>query len=100
MVISVVIADPKTGNQKRVSFDRLKQFNTIDFIKYKDLIQFDDEYQEYQKDLLKSLEKYNVKYRNQELELDYTKRNTDRNGDKKRQKIRTGKNRKKKNKNS
>ena len=84
---SVIIADPTTGNQKRVSFDRLKQFNTIDFIKYRDVIQFDDEYQEYQKDLMKSLQKYNVKYRNQKLELDYTKRNPIN-----RQRLRTGKN--------
>ena len=62
------------GNQKRVSFDRLKQFNLIDFVKYRDIIDFDEEYQQYQKGLLKRLSKYNVKYRNQRLELDYTKR--------------------------
>ena len=72
---SVIIGDPTTGNQKRVSFDRLKQFNKIDFIKYRDLILFDKEYQEYQNQLLKRLSKYNVKYRDQRLELDYTRRN-------------------------
>ena len=72
--LSNLTGDPTTGNQKRVSFDRLKQFNTIDFIKYRDLIQFDKEYQNYQNQLLKRLSKYNVKYRNQKLELDYSKR--------------------------
>ena len=71
---SLIIGDPTTGNQKRVSFDRLKQFNKIDFIAYKDLIDFDQDYQNYQNELLKRLSKYNVKYRNQKLELDYTKR--------------------------
>ena len=83
---SVIIADPKTGNQKRVSFDRLKQFNTIDFIKYKDIIDFDKNYIKQQQQLLKRLSKYNVKYRDQQLELDYTKRKT-----LKRQRIRKGK---------
>ena len=88
---SVILGDPKTGNQKRVSFDRLKQFNTIDFIKYRDLIEFDKEYQNYQNELLQRLSKYNVKYRNQKLELDYTKRRP-----LTRQRIRQGKRRKKK----
>ena len=71
---SVIIADPRNGNQKRVTFDRLKLFNTIDFIKYKDLIGFDEEYKQYQKNLLKTLAKYNVKYRDPKYELDYSKR--------------------------
>ena len=72
---SVIVADPKTGNGKRVSYDRLKQFNTIDFIEYSKVIQFDEDYIEFQDQLKKRLQKYNVKYRNQELELDYTLRN-------------------------
>ena len=87
---SVIIGDPTTGNQKRVSFDRLKQFNVIDFVKYNDIIQFDEEYIEYQKNILKSLTKYNVKYRNQKLELDYSKRAQPLN----RQRIRKGKTKK------
>ena len=71
---SVIIGDPINGNQKRVTFDRLKQFNKIDFIKYRDIIDFDEEYKQYQESLLKRLSKYNVKYRNQRIELDYTKR--------------------------
>jgi len=71
---SAIIADPTNGNQKRVTFDRLKQFNIIDFIKYRDLITFDEEYIQYQKNLLKTLSKYNVKFRDQKYELDYSKR--------------------------
>ena len=43
---SVIIGDPESGNQKRVSFDRLKQFNKINLLNI-DLIEFDKEYQEY-----------------------------------------------------
>ena len=71
----------------------MKQFNKIDFIKYRDLINFDEEYVKYQHELLKRLSKYKVKYRNQKLELDYTKRNII-----SRQRVRKGKRHKKKQK--
>ena len=57
-----------------MTFDRLKQFNRLQFIKYKDVIDFDKNYIKQQKKLLERLSKYNVKFRDQKLELDYSKR--------------------------
>ena len=71
---TAIIADPITGNQKRVNFDRLKKFNNIDFIKYNEYIKVNDEYLNYRKGLMETLKEKKVKYRDQKLELDYTKR--------------------------
>ena len=71
---SLVIADIETGNEKRVSFDRIKKFNEQDFVAYEDIIQHDESYIQYQKNLLKTLSNYKVDFRDQDIELDYTKR--------------------------
>ena len=71
---SVIIADTAEGTQKRVSFNRLKQFNQREYIKYGDLILHDENYEKYQKDLLKTFKKAKVNVRNKEIELDYRDR--------------------------
>ena len=68
---SVIITDPSTGNQKRVSFDRLKKFYSLNNIKYKELFD-DDEYLKYQKKLYKRLKNYKVDVLKGKRELDYT----------------------------
>ena len=73
---SVIIADPKLGNQKRVNYDRLKKFNKYDYLKYKDVVDYDEDFKKYQKDLLNTLKNYGVKYRKKKIELDYTKRDS------------------------
>ena len=71
---TLIITDPTTGNQKRVSFDRIKQFNKQEFIKYEDIIKHDEGYIQYQKNLLKTLSNYNVKINDKDVNLDYTKK--------------------------
>ena len=72
---SLIIADPDNGNEKRVTFDRVKLFNEQDFVAYEDIIKHDESYKQYQRNLLKTLSNYNVKLRKPEVELDYTKSN-------------------------
>ena len=69
---TMIIEDPRNGNQKRVSIDRLKRFNERDYLNYEDYIHHDEEYLQYQKDLLSTLSNYNVNIPNQEWNLDYT----------------------------
>ena len=70
---SIIISDPRNGNQKRVSIDRIKKYKPIDYIDYKHLELYDDEYLEYQKELLNTLSNYNVRTMNKEWNLDYSK---------------------------
>ena len=74
---TTIIMDPESGNEKRVSLDRLKLFKDMKVLKYDELIHFDEDYKAYQKQLLKTLSNYNVKLRSHEYDLDYTKRSGD-----------------------
>ena len=72
---SLILADPESGDQKRVSFDRIKKFNSEDFMQYQDLVEKNEGYLEYQRELLKRLKGYNVKKHKRGVDLDYTKYN-------------------------
>ena len=71
---SLIIADTGAGTQKRVSFDRLKKFNTRDFIKYRHIIPSEDSYKKYHKKLMNSFKKATVQTWDKKVQLDYTKR--------------------------
>ena len=71
---SLIIADPTSGNEKRVNFDRIKLFNKLEFDKYEDVITSNN-YINYQKDLLNKVRSYNVKIRGKDVQLDYNERN-------------------------
>ena len=68
---TAIILDPQTGNQKRVTMDRLKIFNEIDFDKYENIIN-DPTYLDYQKMLQQQLSKHGIKFRESGFEADYT----------------------------
>ena len=68
---TMIIADPETGNQKRVTMDRIKKFNTMEFEPYRDVIR-DPSYIEYQQQMLKRLTNHGVKFRKSDFELDFT----------------------------
>ena len=70
---TLIIVDPSTGNKKRVSFDRIKKFNSRKFRKYSDYVGKDDAYLQYQEKLLETLSNYKVQVREQDFELDYDK---------------------------
>ena len=68
-----IITDKKSGNDKRVSFDRIKIFKERDVGYFKEYFDDDDVYQAYynrQKELLYNTQ---VGFRNQKLNLDYNK---------------------------
>ena len=68
---TIIIADPRNGDQKRVSIDRVKPFNRRNYVKYESIIHYDDEYIKYQKDLLETLSNYKVKTMNKKENIDY-----------------------------
>ena len=69
------MTDPTTGNQKRVSLDRIKNYNPRDYIDYNNEIKHSKEYLEYQQELLDRLTNYNVRTAGNNWELDYMKYN-------------------------
>ena len=69
---TVIIADPESGNQKRVSIDRLKLFKNHNDQHYTKLYNNDMNYVTYRKPLLDKLKGYNVDFREKDFELDYT----------------------------
>ena len=69
---SLIIADITTGNQKRVSFDRIKLFNRSKYKLYNEIIPREEDYEQYHEQLLDKLKGYNVKMRKRGVELDYT----------------------------
>ena len=71
---TTIITDPTTASQKRVNLDRLKEFKRNEMLKYEDVIKDNEDYYQYQRQLLKTLSNYNVKLRKQDVELDYNKR--------------------------
>ena len=61
---TVIIADTETGNLKRVSIDRLKEYkahNSKDYYKYTELMKDDGTFEEYQDSLRKILHKHDNK---------------------------------------
>ena len=70
---SIIIADPNTGNQKRVSIDRVKLFIENKYFRFDKYLAFDQEYKVYRDELLQRFSKYNVNMRRREIDLDYTK---------------------------
>ena len=68
---TVIIGDHETGNQKRVSIDRLKPFNSHTMEEYKRLMDSDINYINYQQRLHNQFKQYNVKRREKGFELDY-----------------------------
>ena len=72
---SLLIADPETGNQKRVSFDRIKPFVSSDHIRYDTFTTQNQEYRLYKQKLFDEFQKYNVNMRSADVDLDYRKYN-------------------------
>ena len=70
---TVIIGDPESGNQKRVSIDRLKPFHKHSEIAYSEIFNDDDEYINYRQHLFDILKKYNVEFREQDFNLDFRK---------------------------
>ena len=72
---SLIIADPETGNQKRVSFDRIKRFVASDHFRYDRYTATDPEYRIYKQQLFEQFQNYNVNMRSRDVNLDYNKYN-------------------------
>jgi len=81
---SIILGDPTTGNQKRVSLDRVKKYNPVEYLTYKSLVKYDDEYIEYQRQLFESLRNYKVRTQDKEIQLDYNEYIVDKEKEKKR----------------
>ena len=71
----MIISDPRNGNQKRVSMDRLKIFIRENYIDYNSFIENNREYLDYQNELIEMMSNYQVRMPNQEWNLDYTRFN-------------------------
>ncbi len=69
---TLIIGDPETGNQKRVSFDRIRKFNDKDYGRYTTYFTDEDMYTAYYDRQLDTLTNYSVKVRNQDVNLDYS----------------------------
>ena len=72
--VSLIIMDPETGNQKRVSYDRIKLFKEKEYEKFEDFVKFNKEYIEFENEMLQKLTNYKVGVREQQFDLDYTNR--------------------------
>ena len=68
---TIIITDPHSGSQKRVTIDRIKKYNPIAYESYESVIG-DKDYLEYQKKLLQDMKNYGVKFREGDFELDFT----------------------------
>ena len=69
---TLILGDPTTGNQKRVSLDRVKKYVSRHYVDYQKMIKYDDEYLEYQRELFETLRNYKVRTSDEHIELDYT----------------------------
>ena len=72
---TIIISDPRNGNQKRVSIDRIKKYNSRDYIDYNVEISHSNEYLEYQEELFNRLSNYNVRTAGHDWTLDYMQLN-------------------------
>ena len=71
---TVIIIDPESGHEKRVSFDRIKEFKKLhDYLdKHEATFAVDDDFQDHQKHLEDILHGHQVKFRENDFNLDYT----------------------------
>ena len=76
---TLIISDPSTGDQKRVSYDRIKIYNEIEQAQYLQYSAKDDDYIIYQEQLQDALSRYNVKTHDKTANLDYSRRDVSRN---------------------
>ena len=67
---TLIIVDPSTGNQKRVSFDRIKAFDDTQLMSYTNYL-VTDEYKDYQRYLQDILTNYNTSYYKPDINLDF-----------------------------
>ena len=72
---TLIIGDPNTGNQKRVSIDRLKPFTTHSMNEYMKLMDNDMDYVNYRSNLLTKFRRFNVQRREKGFNLDYDNKN-------------------------
>ena len=68
---TIIITDPRNGNQKRVSIDRIKKYNKRNYIDYTNDFENNKEYIQYQEKLFNELSNYNVRTAGQDWKLDY-----------------------------
>ena len=68
---TLIISDPETGNQKRVTFDRIKLFKKFDDDEYIKQIKYDEDYATFQASLLDSLTVRNVKTHKEKEKLHF-----------------------------
>ena len=68
---TIIISDPETNNQKRVSIDRCKLFKAGEMDPYTSKMAQESTYQRYRADLENLFFKYNVKTEDQTHNLDY-----------------------------
>ena len=73
---TLILSDPRNGNQKRVSIDRVKKFNDTDYLEYDEFIELDKQYLQFQEEMLKMMSNYQVRVASNEWDLDYSKFNT------------------------
>ena len=73
---TVIITDPRNGNQKRVSIDRIKKFIPTDYIDYKAQYELSEEYIKFQEEILKMMSNYSVRVADNEWNLDYSRFDT------------------------
>ena len=70
---TLIISDPTNGNQKRVSFDRIKLFKRRDYENYAKIVNKDGKYMSYEESIFDILSNYDADVWDKDLELDYTK---------------------------
>ena len=68
---SIVLTDSYSGNQKRLSFDRIKVFHEMEVADFKQYYDDDDQYQMYYNRKRELLFNTNVKMRQKDVNLDY-----------------------------
>ena len=73
---TLILSDPRNGNQKRVSIDRVKKFNDTDYLEYDEFIELDEQYLQFQKEMLEMMSNYQVRVAGEQWDLDYSKFNT------------------------
>ena len=71
---TIIIGDPETGNQKRVSLDRVKIFSEQGLIKYSNYMKQDENYINKLNKLKEILPNYSADVREQDFDLDYRSR--------------------------
>ena len=68
---TIIIGDPETGNQKRVSIDRCKIFNKRDMDRFSELFDNDKSYIDNENELLNMYTRYNVETHSKDIQLEF-----------------------------